>query len=354
MSLQTAPLGQLSGLNLPYSVPRYEKPKSILQQALAAALVNVASNVGRNVGDNLTTRDYATEADGGKAGFMSKLLSGPKVNEKTNQQRQAYAHEDELTRGNQNFTAAQNELNRSQDTNRDFSRQSHDAEMQKERLTAQQAGDDRQAALALSRQQMERRARELELVARNGQEAALQAGQAYDRAHDPQNVAQARLQNAEASRIERFLQGAASGNQPQVQGQPQVDPSLLRDRQAQAQLPSPEFVQAQVNPNTPSSNNPDLAMIEQFMGKGLVPSTTAPQEAPVVMPQVSVSAAEQPYVEPSELFAQLTGASPSPGQPNVPAMQALMQLIQNIQSPNPKQVKKPANTNYTFQGYPSN
>lgn len=111
MSLPIAPLGQLSGLNLPYSIPTYEKPKSILQQALAAALVNIASTAGKNVAENVTSRDFATEADGGPAKGFSRLL-GPKVNRQQAEARDSRNFQSAESGKSREFLASQAEIDR--------------------------------------------------------------------------------------------------------------------------------------------------------------------------------------------------------------------------------------------------
>lgn len=353
MSLQTAPLGQLSGLNLPYSIPTYEKPKSILQQALAAALVNVASSAGKSLGDNLTSRDYATEVDGGPAKGFSRLL-GPKVDARENSARENRKYSTSEREAGQMFTHGENESQRTFTSGENTKRQDFDFSRDKSRneFDVQRDTNNQEAARKLAEQRGNHDvllAKLNDLTAEGRQNAALKA-----RNEDPSNLAAARNYNAEAAlkeqqaaRAQQMMQEAMGTKRGQVQGQPQVDPSLLRDRKTQEpQLPSPEFVQQQVDPNAPSSNNPDLAAIEAFMGKGLVPPTAAQnstvEDTPIMMPQVSVPQ-EQPYVDPTELLAQLTGASPTPGQPNVPVLEALMQLIQNIQNPKSSgrpQVKK--------------
>lgn len=226
MSLQTAPLGQLSGLNLPYSIPRYEKPKSILQQALAAALVNVASSTGKNVANNAFSRDYATEADGGKAGFMSKLISGPKVDARLNQQRQTYAHEDASQRSGQEFTRSENETQRGFTSGENTKRQEFDLSRDKSRNefdTQRDVLNNTQADTRVDKQmshteKLSKQSQEYQMLMEQVKAALQNGGPA------------GQVQSEEARRLKlgndyrETIQGGRGG---QVPGQPQVDSGLL-------------------------------------------------------------------------------------------------------------------------------
>jgi hypothetical protein len=370
MSLQTAPLGQLSGLNLPYSIPTYNKPAGALQQALAAALVDFAGKGGSQLASNLTERDYATAADGGPATGFSRLL-GAKVPLAMAQRREGYAHDTAMQESGQKFTHGEN-VGQQQFTSGENTKQQvfthgenvlRDAEAMKREVASQQA------ARALASDQGQHSyllAKLADMTAMDRQEAATKA-----QYNDPLRLSEGRNQEAEAQlkeqqalRAQQLMEAAMGkkGVQPQVPGQPQVDPSLLRDRQAQATLPSAQAVQAAA---VAPQSNPDLTSIQQFMGQGVIPPQV-PQEnipmtsdgtiqTPVTEVQKPVTQ-QQPYVAPIELLAQLTGAKPSPGQPNVPIPQALLQLIQNVQNPTPgwKSGLKPFDpSTAVYQGYPS-
>lgn len=89
MALQTAPLGQLPSMNMPYSIPTYEKPPSIWEKALAAFLVNAAGTAAGQVGENITARDYAKDFGEEPAGFGSKIVGGPRVSARQADQRES-------------------------------------------------------------------------------------------------------------------------------------------------------------------------------------------------------------------------------------------------------------------------
>ncbi len=80
MALPTASLGSLPSLNLPYAVPRYEVTRG-RDKLLTALAVALAQGVGQNVVGNVMSRDYADQVKQTPAGFWSKLVSGPQVNE---------------------------------------------------------------------------------------------------------------------------------------------------------------------------------------------------------------------------------------------------------------------------------
>lgn len=89
MALPTAPLGQLSNLSVPHSMPMYQKPQSTLDKALQAFLVGVATQAGGQIAENTFSRDYADD----KAGVLSKVVSGPKMGEREYLQSQAQDHD---------------------------------------------------------------------------------------------------------------------------------------------------------------------------------------------------------------------------------------------------------------------
>lgn len=101
MALPTAPLGQLPNMNMPYSMPTYDKGASIWEKALAAFLVNAAGGVAQQGVENAMARDFAPEFGEEKAGGLSKLISGPKVGKADATQRRQQA-----------FVADQNEASR--------------------------------------------------------------------------------------------------------------------------------------------------------------------------------------------------------------------------------------------------
>lgn len=61
MSLQSAPLGQLPSMSMPYSIPRYEKGPSLWEKALGALLVNAAGTVADKATTNVMSSDNAAE-----------------------------------------------------------------------------------------------------------------------------------------------------------------------------------------------------------------------------------------------------------------------------------------------------
>lgn len=61
MSLQSAPLGQLPSMSMPYSIPRYEKGPSLWEKALGALLVNAAGTAADKATANVMSSDNAAE-----------------------------------------------------------------------------------------------------------------------------------------------------------------------------------------------------------------------------------------------------------------------------------------------------
>jgi hypothetical protein len=78
MALPTAPLGSLPNLNLPTSRQQYQKPDSVLDKALAAFLVNVATQAGGQMGENVFAKDYGSEP----TSPWKKAFVGPQVGER--------------------------------------------------------------------------------------------------------------------------------------------------------------------------------------------------------------------------------------------------------------------------------
>jgi hypothetical protein len=78
MALPTAPLGSLPNLNLPTSRQQYQKPDSVLDKALAAFLVNVATQAGGQMGENVFAKDYGSEP----TSLWKKPFVGPQVGER--------------------------------------------------------------------------------------------------------------------------------------------------------------------------------------------------------------------------------------------------------------------------------
>lgn len=166
MALPTAPLGQLPNMNMPYSIPTYDKGPSIWEKALASFLVSAAGNVATQGVENAMSRDYAPEFGEEKAGGLSKLVSGPKVGK-----------EDAKTRRQQAFVRDENEASR----------------------LAAQGQSDADAMNALLRQDRQltagRESDELRLLAQQGQSDADTANAALRQERDATNrTALARLE----------------------------------------------------------------------------------------------------------------------------------------------------------------
>ena len=85
MALQTAPLGQLPSMNMPYSIPRYEKPASVWEKALAAFLVNAAGQAA----ENTFQQENATRFGETPTPLYKKPFVGARVNARQAEQREA-------------------------------------------------------------------------------------------------------------------------------------------------------------------------------------------------------------------------------------------------------------------------
>lgn len=90
MSLQSAPLGQLPSMSMPYSIPRYEKPQGVLQKALTALLVNAAGTAATQGTQNLLSTDHAAEFGQDPRSGFGRLLN-PVVNDREAEQRRSLA-----------------------------------------------------------------------------------------------------------------------------------------------------------------------------------------------------------------------------------------------------------------------
>lgn len=100
MPLPSAPLGQLPNMNMPFSIPTYEKGPSIWERALASFLVNAAGEAAtagvKNTFEGEHAQDFGEQGNG-----FSKLWKGAKVNDAEAKQRneQKFQHaEGSLTR----------------------------------------------------------------------------------------------------------------------------------------------------------------------------------------------------------------------------------------------------------------
>lgn len=250
MALPTAPLGQLPSIQMPFSIPTYEKGPSILEKALGALLVNVASGVAQHGTENLMSRDYAGEFGETPTKGFGRLL-GPKVGENEAKQRR------------QNIFVT-GEAEKERDFNRD------QAEL---KYLNEQGLADAAAANARLRQQDaiqgnldERFLQDKNAGLRIGQEATAQQELARLRASleasDPGRLAQAeadraraRQSNAEAGLYERFANRGTSTAQPAA---PAPTSNVAKFAQGQNAGPRPSSQESLPHPDLLVGEPPTL------------------------------------------------------------------------------------------------
>jgi len=309
MSLQTAPLGQLSGLNLPYSIPTYQKPPSILQQALAAALTNVASSAGKNVAENLTSRDYATEADGGKATGFDRLLHGVKVNESMAKQRSAYSHEDAAQKSGQDFTRGENVMQRDFTSGENTKRNQFDLsrDAQKEKFDVQRdISNNTQADSRTDRQMTHAEKMAQDAYEKQAVLEQIKFGLQHGGAQEDVATEQAR-----GLKLSNDYREKLQGGKSQVPGQPQVDPGLLKYKQG-------------AQTATPTSVDPTQVAMAQF----LAPNPGAGDNYGTY-PQGQLPLSEQ-SIEPNTLQQVPTSSLAIPDGTSTNANDAIADLMRSV------------------------
>lgn len=221
MSLPTAPLGELPSMNMPYSIPTYDKGPSLWEKALSAFLVNAAGGVAQRGAENVMSRDHAAEFGEKPATGFSRLL-GPRVDDATAKQRRQnefVAQEGGLDREAarqriQDEFMSRNDMAVLDARNqglRDDSRFTHDSDMAALEAQNRSLGTDREIEANMALAELK---------------AMLQS-------QDPGNMAQARRDNAAADELQSkaefnrsFQQGGAGGGSPVQADNSGVDPSV--------------------------------------------------------------------------------------------------------------------------------
>ena len=185
MALQTAPLGQLPSMNMPYSIPRYEKPVSVWEKALAAFLVNAAGQAA----ENTFQQENATRFGETPTPLYKKPFVGARVNARQAEQREA----DESAMMRENFRLdsqrKQQESEQGFQTSRDAAKYADESLLQQDSDRA--ARERLQATLqgqASQNTQSQEAAVTLEKL------KALLEGQ------DPENLARTRYYDAQAAK----------------------------------------------------------------------------------------------------------------------------------------------------------
>lgn len=272
MALQSAPLGQLPSMNMPYAIPTYEKPPSLLEKALASIITAAGTSAASQGAENLMSRDYATAADGGPATGFGRLL-GPKVGKAQEMQRQSQTFQGGQNEAQRKFEAdqlAQKLLNE---------QGAADARAANERLLA---GDVRQSRLdeqlLADKNAQARLDREL-----SGREADTRL-RAQLEAQNPETQARAGLYQAQGKKYNldaRFLEDMMNSRKPggaTAPGGPQVSDA---DRAAMQKLRQGQ-TGAPASPDVPVSDFLG-AMADTPVGKtlgivsGVTPAVTSLQ-----------------------------------------------------------------------------
>jgi hypothetical protein len=112
MSLQSAPLGQLPSMSMPYSIPQqYAKPASIWQQALANLLTSAAGTVATQGAQNLLSQDHAAEFGQTPRSGFGRLMQ-PVVSDKEAAQLREQQFMGNQAENTRQFQSEQDDLNR--------------------------------------------------------------------------------------------------------------------------------------------------------------------------------------------------------------------------------------------------
>lgn len=112
MALPTAQLGQLSQMSMPYSIPTYEKGPGVLEKALGALLVNAATGVASHATENAFAHDNAQEFGKEDAGFWSRLVHGPTVDNRSAEQMRGEKFTAGESQKQRDFTASESDFDR--------------------------------------------------------------------------------------------------------------------------------------------------------------------------------------------------------------------------------------------------
>jgi hypothetical protein len=276
MALPTAPLGSLPNLNLPTSNPRYQKPDSILDKALAAFLVNVATQAGGQMGENMFAKDYGSEP----TSWLKKPFTGPQVGERehlmgkqeaaqTARFNASEAGADRRQKAQLDATAMEGALTREQQLKIEGQRLKHELDRlgisfgQESELLDRRLGHDIDMAnLGLAN------AKDLKTFERTG--LPLSPTDASQVSLDAARVEQIQMENA---RLAKMLEMISNGQQMGAQGQPQgmnlsaAELAVLRDTPTQPDVVNSQGQPAPVAPPVTPELMQLMQMLQQSFGQ---------------------------------------------------------------------------------------
>jgi hypothetical protein len=143
MALPIAPLGYLSSINLPTHISTRPEAPKWWEQVLMAAGTGAAQSAGSQLASNAFAHDYAPE--GQQAGFFTKLVKGPTVNEKVHMQDVGIKADD--SRQNKIDALARDRLEKQLATDERLHKEKIGADDMRQRRSIAMQADDRNAEL---------------------------------------------------------------------------------------------------------------------------------------------------------------------------------------------------------------
>lgn len=291
MPLPSAPLGQLPNMNMPFSIPTYEKGPSIWERALASFLVNAAEGTAqagtKNVFEGEHAQDFGEQGNG-----FSKLWKGAKVNDAEAKQRNA-----------QKFEAGQSSLGRQSAFDLENTRQAGENSRlatretgENTRLSTREAGDTARNAASIENQ--------LAIAKQHGA-SAVELEQMRQTFEQPYQTAKIK----ETGQLGDYYDSGGAGG-AKLKMMQQVMDQLGGPKKAGPSQPAPGSTPQGVDPTvanyhasqqTPTT--PQQAALQQFLAdpKAIMNGIPSSQYGPIgqVHPEQTQSVQSAPLIEPS-------------------------------------------------------